>query len=353
MRHLILGLAALAMAGAAHADATVPTEDIAGVGDSSVVGRLEGSFIVSYLQREFDEIEFPTAVLEEVEDARDAMNNRVFRPATSVVAEGARTRIVYVSPEGASTLQVVRAYQDDLEETGASLIYDCRNDECGGSATRSSSGGGGSMSLSMYLWPESSISEEQFTNGSCAQRDNITEQRYALMELPEGGGYVSIHAYQLEGGTFCEALGTRVVAAVDILQTGEMEAELVTVDASAMQEAITAEGRIALYGITFATGSAEITADSAETLGGIAELLNTNTSLRLLVAGHTDNVGSYDFNLDLSNRRAQSVVSALTGQHGIDAARLYPVGVSFASPVATNATEEGRAQNRRVELVSF
>ena len=67
--------------------------------------------------------------------------------------------------------------------------------------------------------------------------------------------------------------------------------------------------------------------------------------------GHTDNVGGFDFNMDLSRRRAESVVDWLTSKHGIPAARLQAAGVGMLSPVAPNDTEEGRAKNRRVELV--
>ena len=81
--------------------------------------------------------------------------------------------------------------------------------------------------------------------------------------------------------------------------------------------------------------------------------MEATPELRLLIVGHTDSVGSYEYNLDLSQRRAASVVDALKARHGIAGNRLYPVGVSFASPVETNTTEEGRARNRRVELVSF
>ena len=71
----------------------------------------------------------------------------------------------------------------------------------------------------------------------------------------------------------------------------------------------------------------------------------------LNVVGHTDNVGGLDYNKDLSERRAASVVAYLTAQHGIDAARLTSIGAGMTSPIATNDTEEGRAKNRRVELV--
>jgi outer membrane protein OmpA-like peptidoglycan-associated protein len=76
-----------------------------------------------------------------------------------------------------------------------------------------------------------------------------------------------------------------------------------------------------------------------------------NPSLRIHVVGHTDNQGKPDYNLDLSRRRAASVVKELTGKYGIAADRLDSFGCGLFSPLASNATEDGRAKNRRVELV--
>jgi outer membrane protein OmpA-like peptidoglycan-associated protein len=83
----------------------------------------------------------------------------------------------------------------------------------------------------------------------------------------------------------------------------------------------------------------------------IAKLLKETPALKLLVVGHTDNIGSFSFNMDLSQRRAAAVVSALATRYAVRRDRLTPVGVSFVSPVASNQAEAGRAANRRVELV--
>ena len=73
--------------------------------------------------------------------------------------------------------------------------------------------------------------------------------------------------------------------------------------------------------------------------------------LKVAVVGHTDNVGSYESNLDLSKRRADAVVAELVSTYGIDNGRLFAAGASFLAPIASNETEDGRALNRRVELV--
>ena len=79
-------------------------------------------------------------------------------------------------------------------------------------------------------------------------------------------------------------------------------------------------------------------------------LLTSQPDLKLRIVGHTDNQGSADYNLDLSRRRAASVVAALVSQYGVDADRLTAEGAGMTQPVASNDTEEGRAKNRRVEL---
>jgi outer membrane protein OmpA-like peptidoglycan-associated protein len=138
---------------------------------------------------------------------------------------------------------------------------------------------------------------------------------------------------------------------VEVIESEAMETGMVTIDAEAMAEGIDATGHIAIYGVYFETNSAEINAESSPTLTEIAKLLTDRPSLKLLVVGHTDNQGDYDYNLGLSGRRAEAVVRALSEQHGIDGGRLRSAGVGFLAPVASNDTAAGREKNRRVELV--
>jgi outer membrane protein OmpA-like peptidoglycan-associated protein len=108
---------------------------------------------------------------------------------------------------------------------------------------------------------------------------------------------------------------------------------------------------VAVYGIHFDTDRSEVRPDSRPALEEIAKLLAQNPGLQLLVVGHTDMTGSMDANRKLSQARAESVVRALVSQHGVSESRLKGYGVGPLAPVATNDTEEGRAKNRRVELV--
>lgn len=124
----------------------------------------------------------------------------------------------------------------------------------------------------------------------------------------------------------------------------------VELDADAMADEIDKSGHIALYGINFATGKADITADSGKTLEQIAALLKKKADWKLRVEGHTDNVGQTKANLELSKKRAEAVKAWLTGKLGVSAARLTTDGFGDKKPLAPNTTDAGRAKNRRVEL---
>ena len=108
--------------------------------------------------------------------------------------------------------------------------------------------------------------------------------------------------------------------------------------------------RAELNGIYFDFGKATLLPQSAPALRAVADLMAKNSGWNLRVEGHTDNVGSASYNLDLSKRRSAAVVAALTTQYELQATRLNANGFGATKPVAKNDTLEGRAANRRVEL---
>jgi outer membrane protein OmpA-like peptidoglycan-associated protein len=131
----------------------------------------------------------------------------------------------------------------------------------------------------------------------------------------------------------------------------EIMKQEVVANAEAMGNDINATGHVSIYGIYFDTGKAEIKPESDAAITEISKLLKNSADLKVYVVGHTDNVGSFDSNMKLSKDRADAVAKALSGKHGIAAARLISNGVGPLSPVKSNDSEEGRAKNRRVELV--
>jgi outer membrane protein OmpA-like peptidoglycan-associated protein len=121
------------------------------------------------------------------------------------------------------------------------------------------------------------------------------------------------------------------------------------VTGSEMFEALNRDGHVALY-INFDTGKSVIRDESRPIIEQIVQMLKENPQLKLSVEGHTDNTGNPASNKTLSEERAKSVVSAIVSQ-GIDVVRLSAAGYGQDKPIADNNTEEGRAMNRRVELV--
>jgi OOP family OmpA-OmpF porin len=128
-------------------------------------------------------------------------------------------------------------------------------------------------------------------------------------------------------------------------------AQNIVANAAVFAEGIRTTGHAAVYGIYFDTGKSVIKPDSDAALVEIAKLLSGDPDLKVHVVGHTDNVGAMDSNMKLSQARAEAVVQALITRHKIAAARLKAYAVGPLAPVATNDSEEGKAKNRRVELV--
>lgn len=125
----------------------------------------------------------------------------------------------------------------------------------------------------------------------------------------------------------------------------------VVADAAALKAGLAEDGHIELQGVFFDTGKADLKPESEAALKEIAKMLEQSPEIRVWVVGHTDYVGTAESNLSLSSARAASVVKYLTANLGIDARRLGFFGAGPYAPVAPNNTEDGRAKNRRVELV--
>lgn len=135
-----------------------------------------------------------------------------------------------------------------------------------------------------------------------------------------------------------------------IIEKEAMNQDIVA-NADVFSSDIKVNGHTAVYGIYFDTGKSEIKPESDAALAEIAKLLKSEAGLKVNVVGHTDNVGGIDANMELSKARADAVMKALVSRHGIDAGRLRAYGVGPLAPVASNKTEDGKAKNRRVELV--
>jgi OOP family OmpA-OmpF porin len=355
-RLLMLGLFCLVGAGGSFAEATIPTKDIPNARDNVLLKRYDGSFIVSYERLAFTDLTIPLSKLEKAgESERDRMNNQIYKPKQALEVEGARTRIAYLLPANRSPLEVLRNYQDVVKSAGGEVLFSCKGEDCGGEATRASSGGGGDMSLMMHFVTEAQIKDADFSNGKCALASGIDDQRFFAAKIPQPGGeaYVTVHTFQVKDDLYCKAFNERTVALVHVVEPKPREQKMVVVKADEMAKTIGSTGRVALYGIFFDTAKSDLKPESAPTLQEIAGLLSSDPKLAVLIVGHTDNQGAYDYNLDLSRRRAEAVVAALTASYRADGKRLRAAGVGMLAPAASNDADDGRAKNRRVEVVKL
>lgn len=203
----------------------------------------------------------------------------------------------------------------------------------------------------VFICPVSQSSLQIIRNGEAALRkagytivfsgkvENATE--------PTVVGRKGSQWVELTGSGWNEFPGYEQTAVLEQAMTEQM-----TASAQAMADAIAKSGKLDVYGIMFATGQATITPASDAVLGDVLAVLSANPDWKLRVEGHTDNVGDKAANLKLSNARAAAVAAWLTSK-GIDAGRLSAAGLGDTQPVAPNATDDGRAKNRRVVLVKM
>lgn len=350
----LIGLIALS-AVPAYADATEPVADIDGAKDNALAKRYEGSFIVSYEKFSYTDFRVPLSPLKPSADpdARDKSNNRIYVPEKLVEVEGALTRLAYVLPPERSPLEVLRNYQDVVEAAKGQVLFECKKEECGGASDRSSSGGGGDMSLMMFFFYEGDVKDTAFTNGACALTSGVSDQRFFAAKIPQeaGDAYVTVQIFSLNDELYCKALNGRTIAVVHVIEPKARDKKMVLVEAAEMADSLSTTGSISLYGIFFDTDKADIKPESEPTLKEIAKLLTEAPKMSVIVVGHTDSQGAFDYNLDLSSRRANAVKAELAAKYGIAGDRLVAAGAGMMAPVASNDEEAGRAKNRRVVLV--
>ncbi|MDZ7741217.1 MAG: OmpA family protein [Bacteroidota bacterium] len=296
-------------------------KDIEGSEDHPMISRYEGAYIRAYEHYDYDRLTFYTG-----EDDGELQK---------IEPEGEATRILYfLPPEGLSVLQVQRNYQMALKNAGFEIVYECF---------------GGMDEMPRDIYTEFDRISGDYNKNVFVGKDNS----YFLAKLPQEDGDVFVSAHTMLSEWADE--DNQPVTALQILKekpmtTGKVKVEI---NAEAMAEDIDEKGSVRIYGIHFDTDKATIKEDSKSTLTEITNLLEQKPELNLGVVGHTDATGSEEHNMDLSKRRAEAVVKFLTSEQNISAGRLKPRGLGPWAPVASNDHEDGRAQNRRVELVKI
>lgn len=258
-------------------------------------------------------------------------------------AEGKVTNRMYFGPKGRSPLEIFRNYQGALRSAGYEVLYQCETAQCDKDEIQSK----------MVRWVEHAHWADKGATDPYIVRIFEYRPGFHYIHARKNGdnGPVDVQVALRAGETDGPSAG-RVQQFVEIIEAARVEQGKVTVvDAQTINAALKSQGKIALYGVLFDTNLAVIKPESAETLAQMAKALKNEPSLNVYIVGHTDNQGSLDANMTLSKKRAQAVAEALSTRYGVAAGRLQAYGVASLAPAALNSSDEGRAKNRRVEMV--
>jgi outer membrane protein OmpA-like peptidoglycan-associated protein len=305
----------------------VPQTDVPNSKDSPIVSRFAGSTIVAYQEVNYDEVALPIGRLS------------ISGFAKTLATKGKVTRIVYASPSGKTPAEVFANFRDSLQRSGFKLLYSCT---AGNESETACGGDAFGKQYADEIYQHDVAHRSELIQLLFSPNDDV---RYLLAEFQRGSRRVDVGLMVAHNGE------NPVGVLLQVVESGQMPSDEVTVDSAAIAKGLESEGKIALYGLQFATDSADLRPDSDATLKQMSDVLHQQPNLNVYIVGHTDNSGSREHNLALSQRRAQSVVNALTSRFGIAPNRLVALGLASYSPVASNHSDAGKAKNRRVEMV--
>jgi OmpA-OmpF porin, OOP family len=273
--------------------------------DHPLIKRYPGSTLIGRDDPGFSEYKLVTGI-----NANGKTDDEVL-PSSKV--GGTLTRLYYQNPQGRSSEEIFTNYKEALAGAGFQVLFQCAGTECVAGRAPSRFGRvNGMRHVQSPMWYVA------------ARKGDET--------------YVAVSVIKFQHQ-------------IDVLQRKAMERGLVTVTAEALKQGFAAEGKAVLDGVVFDHDKATIKPESKPALDVIGKFLKDNANLKAFIVGHTDMAGALDYNMKLSQQRAQAVVDALVKDYGIAAARLSAHGVGPLSPAKTNRSDQGKSQNRRVEMV--
>ncbi|MBI3897317.1 MAG: OmpA family protein [Gammaproteobacteria bacterium] len=293
-----------------------------GAKDHPLVSRFKGSVLYKYGSINFERVEI-------------ALPDK-----HTETMEGKLYNYYYLGPKGRGDLEVYRNYKLAFEQQHFKILWACED----GMACAKQG-----LAAHARKWTDDARS---FVGGSFYMNNMDSDRpfRFLLARLSRPEGDVTV-VLTVRGGYFADQ-GFDSDYFLQVIESAAMQQDQVSVNAEALHKGIMADGKVALYGIYFDTAKADIKPESKAQLDEMAKLLKQNSALTVFIVGHTDNQGTLEANIALSQRRADAVVGALVKDYKIDAKRLAAKGVANYAPVASQLNDAGRAKNRRVELVA-
>ncbi|MCF6316082.1 MAG: OmpA family protein [Marinosulfonomonas sp.] len=258
----------------------------------------------------------------------------------TIRAEGEITQQAWkITASGLTSLQILEPLKAQLSDAGFDLVFECETEWCGGFDFR--------FNTDVMSEPAMHIDLGDFRFLAAQRREDAH---------PE---YISLLVSRSQNAGFVQLMRVGVPSEVSTLVTSTKSPALTTITeepAAAvpdmpLEQALLGLGRFTLEDLIFQTGSSNLGDGPFESLTNLANYLQENPDRTFMLVGHTDAEGSLAGNIALSKKRARSVVRRLVSEFGVNKNQISAEGSGFLSPLASNLTEDGRAQNRRVEVI--
>lgn len=293
--------------------------------DHPLVSRFQGAILHNYGVINFEQVKVPVSA------------------TSDQTVEGKVYNYYYVIPAERSALEVFRTYKSALEQSGFKILIACEQErDCENQQ----------LDRHARLWTNR---PDAWKGGydplSRVDSNGNYPPRYLAARLKRPGGDVTVLLLTHAPSSTEKGDGVGAPYFLQVIEAKAMESGNVTVKADAISKGLAAEGKMALYGIFFDTAKAEVKPESKAQLEEMAGLLASQKALKVYIVGHTDNQGTLEGNLALSQKRAEAIAAALAKDYKIDPKRMLARGAASFAPLASNGSETGRARNRRVELV--
>jgi outer membrane protein OmpA-like peptidoglycan-associated protein len=306
-------------------------QDVPDSKDPAGMKRYEGSALIGYRAPKFDEFLLPLGPPTNIDPVAYEKSQPI---------QGQVSYYAYLAPVGRTPAELLRNYKDEFQRLGLQVIYEKKAGEHG------------------WFGPTFDKIATDTDLSQILAYDEADERLLVGKSRDAKPSYYMVFATAYKDGVIPERLEGRIakaqaLAALVVVTPDTLEKKMTFVNADDMKQSLHDSGKVALYGLYFDTDKDVVKPESQPTMEEIAKLLKSEPALRLHVVGHTDNQGKSDYNLDLSKRRAASVARELTSKYGVTANRMDSFGCGLYAPVASNESDEGRAKNRRVELVQW
>jgi outer membrane protein OmpA-like peptidoglycan-associated protein len=316
--------------------------DVEGAENHPIIEKYKNSCIVAYSETKFNAVTFPISKITSNKEGA----------TKELTEEGKITNILYgiENTDRASVLEVQRNYEQALKNGNFEIIYSAfGRKEIGGNYklqnVYKTFGDVDVVKQYQYIKSKSFFRFSMSSHNSNINADNA----YFVAKGKRNGKIYTMALYIHYNRTNWEGLKDNIFVLAQIVEQEDMETGQVS--AASIEEKIKNEGKEVFHNILFDFGSDNLTQESYAIIETLSEYLKANPTQNYYIVGHTDNVGSLPSNQTLSEKRAKAVLSALTKKYDVPLSQLSAHGVGQLSPLAINTSEEGRALNRRVEIV--